>query len=239
MCLEGRVLLHTQDKHACQCYLLVWLFKLLCGCSGIRGGCSAKGAPQMFAAVGGHSVITCCSFHPLGVVGFSVRRGVPQCAVPCRCCLCGQEQRMSGVPGQRDAAGVLTDTAEADCEVCKADLWLSSVVSSTAPGRAVCAEHAAALGADPGSCTLLFRHSLEELQRLVFEAVVLFPGAAASIRSMQQHVRQRPWMKVKSLGPLMEAAAADFEPPLAPELRPGGREPGTPVAGKPAGAGAV
>eukprot|EP00775_Hariotina_reticulata_P011303 gene11303-11453_t len=142
-----------------------------------------------------------------------------------------REQRMFGVAGQRDAVGMLTDTAQTDCEVCKADLWLYSVVSSSAPGRAVCPEHAAALGAAPGSCTLLFRHSLEELQRLVFEAVTLFPGAAESIRSMQQHVRQRPWMKVKSLGPLMEEAAANSGPPLAPELRPGGREPGTPVAG--------
>ena len=34
---------------------------------------------------------------------------------------------------------------EVDCAVCKTDLWLSAVVSRTAPGEAACPEHAAEL----------------------------------------------------------------------------------------------
>ena len=119
----------------------------------------------------------------------------------------------------------------AHCGVCSADLWLSAVVSSAAPGQAVCPEHALALCADPSTCTLLFRHSIEELQRLLFEAAALFPGCADDIRAAQQRVRARPVVRgLKSLGPVVELSE-ELPPPRAPELKPGGREPATPVAG--------
>lgn len=140
------------------------------------------------------------------------------------------EQRMSGITQQRDSTGCYTDTAGCICHHCKADLWLSAVVASAALGLAVCPEHAAALGAAPSSCTLLFRRSIEELQWLVFEVAALFPSCDEDIRSAQQRVRQRPWMRVKSLGPLMKLQQ-DYQVPRAPEVKAGGRDPATPVAG--------
>lgn len=151
------------------------------------------------------------------------------------CMFAVQETRMHGTSQQQDTSSCFTDTACTTCQHCKTDLWLSAIVSPSAPGRAVCPEHAAALGAVPSSCRLLFRHSIEELQRLVFEAVALFPGCDEFIRAAQQRVRQRPWMRVKSLGPLMDLAE-EYPVPRVPELKPGGRDPATPAAGKGAAA---
>jgi hypothetical protein len=121
------------------------------------------------------------------------------------------------------------------CSVCCADLWLSAVTSSAAPGQAVCPEHAALLPAPAGSCTLLFRYSIEELQRLLFEAAALFPGCSDDIRAAQQRLRARPLVRgLKSLGPLLQLEQ-ELPAPRAPELKPGGREPATPVAGEPGG----
>lgn len=118
------------------------------------------------------------------------------------------------------------------CSKCSADLWLSAVISSAAPAQAVCPEHAAALPAPPDSCTLLFRHSIEELQRLLFEAAALFPGCADDVRAAQQRVRSRPTIRgLKSLGPLVPLPQK-LPAPRAPELKPGGREPHTPIAGE-------
>lgn len=132
--------------------------------------------------------------------------------------------------GQQAADEVLTDTAGLHCQQCCTDLWLSAVVSTSAPGQAVCPEHAAALGAAASTCCLLFRHSIEELQRLVFETVVLFPGCDEYIKSSQQRVRQRPWMRVKSLGPIRDLEE-EYPVPRAPDIKQGGRDPATPVAG--------
>lgn len=41
----------------------------------------------------------------------------------------------------KDDQGLHTNTFDVDCDVCKADLYLSSVISRQAPGRAVCPEH--------------------------------------------------------------------------------------------------
>jgi hypothetical protein len=68
-----------------------------------------------------------------------------------------QEHLMQGDACCQDAAGTHTNTADTDCAVCRADLWLSAVVSPDAPGRAVCPEHAAQLGPSPDACTLLYR----------------------------------------------------------------------------------
>jgi hypothetical protein len=138
-------------------------------------------------------------------------------------CLCVhvQEQRMHGA--------VLPIN---HCSVCCADLWLSAVVSSAAPGQAVCPEHAALLPAPADSCTLLFRHSIEELQRLLFEAAALFPGCADDVRAAQQRLRARPVLRgLKSLGPLLQLQQ-ELPAPRAPELKPGGREAATSVAGE-------
>jgi hypothetical protein len=134
---------------------------------------------------------------------------------------CAQEQRMHGA--------VLPVN---HCAVCSTDLWLSAVVSSTAAGHAVCPQHTAALSAAADSCTLLFRHSIEELQRLLFEAAALFPGCADDIRAAQQRLRTRPVMRgLKSLGPVLELQQ-ELPVPRVPELRPGGRDATTPVAGE-------
>lgn len=56
-----------------------------------------------------------------------------------------------------DARGLHTDTGDCDCEVCKCDLFLSSVVSERCPGRCVCPEHTSALGIPGSECKLLYR----------------------------------------------------------------------------------
>jgi hypothetical protein len=169
-----------------------------------------------------HKCLYACSWHLLlmysASMDFAARRllsvlDVLFCTV--------QEQRMHG-------AVLLINY----CSKCSADLWLSAVISSAAPGQAVCPEHAAALPAPPDSCTLLFRHSIEELQRLLFEAAALFPGCADDVRAAQQRVRTRPTIRgLKSLGPLVQLAQKMLAP-RAPELKPGGREPHTPIAGE-------
>lgn len=52
-----------------------------------------------------------------------------------------------------------TSTVDCDCEVCKGDLYLCSVVSSKRPGKAVCSEHAADLGVDPEDQIFLFSYA--------------------------------------------------------------------------------
>lgn len=64
---------------------------------------------------------------------------------------------MHGDAFEADASGAPINTAEADCQVCKCDLFLSAVVSPLAPGQAVCPEHACQLGVPSSECTLLFR----------------------------------------------------------------------------------
>lgn len=61
--------------------------------------------------------------------------------------------------GAKDSKGCHTDTTDLDCELCKTDLWLSAVVSVSAPGRAVCPEHAYVLPGHPSSTVLLCRYT--------------------------------------------------------------------------------
>ena len=56
--------------------------------------------------------------------------------------------------GACSADGQLVNTEDKDCEQCKADLYLFSVVSAAEPGRCVCPEHAALL---KGPLKLLYR----------------------------------------------------------------------------------
>ena len=59
--------------------------------------------------------------------------------------------------GACNATGHLVNTEDKDCEQCKADLYLFSVVSPAEPGRAVCPEHAALLN---GPLKLLYRYEI-------------------------------------------------------------------------------
>lgn len=169
-----------------------------------------------------HSSLPALCFDPRSCLFFNVLICALRSVLKPLCvCCCAQEQRMPGA--------VLPVN---HCAVCNADLWLSAVVSSTAAGHAVCPQHAAALSAAADSCTLLFRHSVEELQRLLFEAAVLFPGCADDIRAAQQRLRTRPVMRgLKSLGPVLQLQQ-ELPVPRVPELKPGGRDPTTPVAGE-------
>lgn len=73
---------------------------------------------------------------------------------------CLQTKRMEGETRARDRrTGLHVNTHDTDCAHCKCDLFLSAVVSSEAPGVAVCPEHAADLGCPPETCTLLYRQA--------------------------------------------------------------------------------
>ena len=60
----------------------------------------------------------------------------------------------SCVAGAQTADGHYINTEDTDCEQCKADLYLYSVVSRSQPGRACCPEHAGLL---EQPLTLLYR----------------------------------------------------------------------------------
>lgn len=60
--------------------------------------------------------------------------------------------------GDKDAEGVFTNTEDIDCEVCKGDLHLFSVVSPTCPGKATCPEHVSALECPTKAMCLLYRY---------------------------------------------------------------------------------
>ena len=59
--------------------------------------------------------------------------------------------------GAQTAEGHFTNTEDTDCEQCKADLYLFSIVSHAQPGRACCPEHAGLL---EQPLTLLYRYWL-------------------------------------------------------------------------------
>ncbi|KAL4448340.1 hypothetical protein ABPG75_005559 [Micractinium tetrahymenae] len=125
------------------------------------------------------------------------------------------ERRMAtdAPPGSKDAQGVHANTADCDCAQCNGDLWLSAVVSTAAPGVAVCPEHAEALvrrhGCLRDSLALLYRHSPQELDAMVALAVQRVPGAAGAVAAARQRrgrieaarVRARP------AGPMYEMLA--------------------------------
>ena len=58
--------------------------------------------------------------------------------------------------GACNAQGQLVNTEDKDCEQCKADLYLFSVISHAEEGRVVCPEHAALL---KGPLKLLYRQA--------------------------------------------------------------------------------
>lgn len=66
-------------------------------------------------------------------------------------------QRNAGCAGDKDAAGVFTNTEDVDCEVCKGDLHLFAVVSPSCPGKATCPEHVSALECPTEAMCLLYR----------------------------------------------------------------------------------
>jgi len=118
------------------------------------------------------------------------------------------EVRMSGGPdaeGMCAERGVYTDTCDVDCDVCAADLWMSSVVSNEAPGRAVCPAHAAQLGPPPARCMLLIRNSLCELRAMLAAARDCFPCAVdTAVDAAHAHARAQPTVEATKLGPLVE-----------------------------------
>lgn len=73
-----------------------------------------------------------------------------------------QVRAMEGTKQTEDADGNYTNTDDKDCEWCKCDLFLSSVVSPLLPGKAVCPEHVAALGVPVETCTLLLRYACKQ-----------------------------------------------------------------------------
>jgi len=127
-------------------------------------------------------------------------------------------QMMNGAPGARSADGCHTDTTDVDCEVCKTDLWLSAVCTPAAPGRAVCPEHAAHLPGPRHQRVLLCRHTPDDLDVLVREAVEHVGGAKEAVKfAKQRHVlwkARRP--AVKKIGPM----AAPVVTALGEEVKP-------------------
>jgi hypothetical protein len=65
---------------------------------------------------------------------------------------------MEPVDGKaRGPDGLFSSTADCDCQVCKCDLFLSSVITPSKPDACVCPEHVAALGVPMDQCILLQR----------------------------------------------------------------------------------
>ncbi|MEW5303579.1 MAG: hypothetical protein WDW36_006258 [Sanguina aurantia] len=130
---------------------------------------------------------------------------------------------MQGTKQTEDADGNFTNTDDKDCERCKCDLFLSSVVSPLLPGKAVCPEHAAALGVPVETCTLLLRYTVEELQERVDTAVALFPLAGACIADAHSRVSTRQEQEafmshINALGPIWRAPTAATTIPTAAPL---------------------
>lgn len=113
-------------------------------------------------------------------------------------------QMMSGTPGAKDSRGCHTDTTDVDCELCKTDLWLSAVVSVSAPGRAVCPEHASVLPGLPNNRVLLCRYTPRDLEVMVEDAVAHVGGAREAVSfAKKRHMlweARRP--KVRKIGPM-------------------------------------
>ncbi|KAL4527022.1 hypothetical protein Ndes2526A_g01436 [Nannochloris sp. 'desiccata'] len=109
------------------------------------------------------------------------KRSLLENVLPCR-----TMDPCSSKPGSKHpVSGVYEDTAEVDCEECQGDLWLAAVVSSAAPGVAVCPEHAVALVSKHkcplDSLVLLCRYSPGDLQQLVDIAVGRIQGAEEAV----------------------------------------------------------
>jgi hypothetical protein len=112
-------------------------------------------------------------------------------------------------PGSKDpVTGMYEDTAECDCQVCQGDLWLAAVVSSAAPGIAVCPEHAATLvnmhNCPLDSLVLLCRYSPSDLQQLVDVAVERIQGAEEAVVAAQARRQKLEIERVRAIpvGPL-------------------------------------
>ena len=116
--------------------------------------------------------------------------------------------------------GAPSDGEDADCAVCKCDLWLSAVVAvpsvvgevcggggargggGAANGaaaarprmrvdrRMVCPEHASLLGLPPARLRLLYRHSLEELEGMVADACRWVPGASEAVAAARARAKR-------------------------------------------------
>ena len=93
--------------------------------------------------------------------------------------------------GACNAAGHLVNTEDKDCEQCKADLYLFSVVSPSEPGRAVCPEHAALL---QGPLKLLYRYGIHP-----------HPLSPSNLRQTNRHA---PMAVMLQRGPVPVAAWA-------------------------------
>ncbi|KAK9825321.1 hypothetical protein WJX74_009284 [Apatococcus lobatus] len=97
-----------------------------------------------------------------------------------------QARPMVGKPGAKNERGMHTDTEETDCEECKCDLYLFAVVSPMRPGRATCPEHAAVLNLPHHQMILLYRYTLEQLERMVQTAETLIPGTSEVIEQARK-----------------------------------------------------
>ncbi len=69
----------------------------------------------------------------------------------------GKTVRFQNPAGDKDEAGVYTNTEDIDCELCKGDLHLWAVVSPASPGKATCPEHVSALESPDETLRLLYR----------------------------------------------------------------------------------
>lgn len=123
-------------------------------------------------------------------------------------------------PASTDAAGVHVNTADCDCAQCSCDLWLSAVVSPAAPGVSMCPEHAEALvrryGCPRDSLVLLYRHSPQELDGMVEQAVGRISGAAEAMAAARLRRPRIEASRVRSV-PAGQFAGATI---LPAKLRP-------------------
>jgi len=106
------------------------------------------------------------------------------------------------------------NTADVDCAVCSTDLWLTAVVSPSAPGVAVCPEHALYLCQEKecvkDSLVLLYRHSIAELEKIVCTAVEKVPQAVAAVETAKQRKQEK--INISAAGEGRRSAIQSFGP---------------------------
>eukprot|EP00210_Caulerpa_lentillifera_P004119 g3928.t1 len=101
----------------------------------------------------------------------------------------------------RDDNGVIKNTEDMDCEICKCDLFLSAVISSEKADSVVCPEHTANI---PASRVLLYRYEISELQKMVDEAMKVFPDCEDYIIQAFHRVNTQRSSSFIQQGPLYE-----------------------------------
>eukprot|EP00210_Caulerpa_lentillifera_P000249 g242.t1 len=97
-------------------------------------------------------------------------------------------KQMEGCPKSRDENGLVKNTEEMDCELCKCDLFLSAVVSPQKPDIFVCPEHASSL---PPPRVLIYRYEISKMHEMVKGALKMYPDCGEFIARAFHRINTR------------------------------------------------